>query len=46
MTYQKDPITLIKAFHLLQQKTKNKDRFRLLMVGEGDMKGEAMAKGI
>lgn len=42
MTYQKDPITLIKAFHLLQQKTENKDRFRLLMVGEGDMKGEAI----
>lgn len=42
MTYQKDPITLIKAFQLLQQKQENRDKFRLLMIGEGDLKEEAI----
>jgi len=36
LTKQKDPITMIKAFHLLTKKSEG-DNFVLLIVGEGDL---------
>ncbi|MCE7862660.1 MAG: glycosyltransferase family 1 protein [Bacteroidetes bacterium CHB5] len=42
MTYQKDPLTLILAFHQLVQKKIPEKKFLLLMIGDGEKKAGAI----